>query len=63
MIYLDRQLSEQESFEVNQRVAESYWALKRETEARAVYQKMLREVQSEELKRQIQVRLDQIKKP
>jgi hypothetical protein len=63
VIYLDRQLSEQESFEVNQRVAESYWALKRETEARAVYQKMLREVQSEELKRQIQARLDQIKKP
>ncbi len=63
VIYLDRSLSTAERFEVNRMMAESYWALKRPTEARAVYKKMLREFEAPEWQQLIQKRLDELAKP
>ncbi len=63
VIYLDRSLSVADRFEVNRMMAESYWALKRPTEARAVYKKMLREFEAPEWQQLIQKRLDELATP
>ena len=53
VLYLDRNLPEQKSYELNLRIASSYIQLERSTDAIAVYRKMLKKFKTEE--RQLEV--------
>ena len=54
VLYLDRNLSEQKGYELNIRVASSYIQLGRETEARVIYNKMLKKFKKEKQKNEVE---------
>ena len=54
VLYLDRNLSEQKGYDLNIMVASSYVQLGRETEARAIYNKMLKKFKNEKQKNMVE---------
>ena len=57
VLYLDRDLPVQKSYDLNLRIASSYFQLERTMDARAVYTKMLKKFKREDRKQEIEILL------
>ena len=54
VLYLDRGLSEQKSYALNLRIASSYVQLERNSDAKAIYRKMLKKFKTIELQKEVE---------
>ena len=60
VLYLDRSLSEQKSYALNLRIASSYIQLERNSDAMAIYRKMLKKFKTVELQKEVEELLNSL---